>query len=116
VKSFARSVAGTMAQYAPDRFVDNMAKVRRKGRIFIDYLRNDRTSTAIAPYSTRAREGAPVAWPLSWDQLKRAKSGADFNVESAKRAVKRLKSSPWQGYDDARRPLPTGAKAATTAR
>jgi bifunctional non-homologous end joining protein LigD len=113
VKGFARSVAGTMAQYAPDRFVDNMAKVRRKGRIFIDYLRNDRTSTAIAPYSTRAREGAPVAWPLSWDQLKRAKSGADFNVESAKRAVKRLKSSPWRGYEDARRPLPTGAKAAT---
>ena len=113
VKGFARSVAGTMAQYAPERFVDNMAKVRRKGRIFIDYLRNDRTSTAIAPYSTRAREGAPVAWPLSWDQLKRAKSGADFNVESAKRAVKRLKSSPWMGYDEARRPLPTGAKTAT---
>lgn len=106
VKAFARSIAGTMAQYAPERYVDNMAKAKRKGRIFVDYLRNDRTSTAIAPYSTRAREGAPVAWPLNWDQIKRAKSGADYDVAKAMRAVKRLKSSPWQGYDDARRPLP----------
>jgi bifunctional non-homologous end joining protein LigD len=105
-KSFARSVAGTMARHAPERFVDNMAKARRKGRIFIDYLRNDRTATAIAPYSTRAREGAPVAWPLSWDQFKRARSGADYDVAKAMSAVKRLKSSPWQGYEDARRPLP----------
>jgi bifunctional non-homologous end joining protein LigD len=105
-KSFARAVAGTMARHAPERFVDNMAKARRKGRIFIDYLRNDRTATAIAPYSTRAREGAPVAWPLSWDQFKRARSGADYDVAKAMSAVKRLKSSPWQGYEDARRPLP----------
>jgi bifunctional non-homologous end joining protein LigD len=111
-KAFARSIAGTMAQYAPDRFVDNMAKVKRKGRIFIDYLRNDRTSTAIAPYSTRAREGAPVAWPLDWDQLKRAKSGADYDVKKAMRAVKRMKSPPWQGYEDARRPLPAGSALA----
>jgi bifunctional non-homologous end joining protein LigD len=107
-KAFARSIAGTMAQHAPDRFVDNMAKVKRKGRIFIDYLRNDRTSTAIAPWSTRAREGAPVAWPLDWDQLKRARSGADYNVEKAMWAVKRMKSPPWQGYEKARRPLPAG--------
>jgi bifunctional non-homologous end joining protein LigD len=106
VKDFARSIAGAMAQYAPERFVDNMAKVKRKGRIFIDYLRNDRTATAIAPYSTRAREGAPVAWPLDWDQFKRARSGADYDVEKAMRAVKRVKSSPWQGYEEARRPLP----------
>lgn len=105
-KSFARSIAATMAQHAPDRFVDNMAKVRRKGRIFIDYLRNDRTATAIAPYSTRAREGAPVAWPLSWDRFKRATSGADYDVKRAMQAVKRLKSSPWQGYEEARRLLP----------
>jgi bifunctional non-homologous end joining protein LigD len=108
VKSFARSIAATMAQHAPDRFVDNMAKARRKGRIFLDYLRNDRTATAIAPYSTRAREGAPVAWPLSWDQLKRAKSGADYDVARTMRAVKRLKSPPWHGYEAARRPLPAG--------
>ena len=108
VKSFARSIAGTMTQHAPDRFVDNMAKSRRKGRIFVDYLRNDRTATAIAPYSTRAREGAPVAWPLNWDQFKRAASGADYDVARAMRAVKRLKSEPWQGYDEARRPLPAG--------
>jgi bifunctional non-homologous end joining protein LigD len=111
-KAFARSIAGTMAQYAPDRFVDNMAKVKRKGRIFIDYLRNDRTATAIAPYSTRAREGAPVAWPLDWDQLKRAKSGADYDVKKAMRAVKRMKAPPWQGYEEARRPLPAGSALA----
>jgi bifunctional non-homologous end joining protein LigD len=72
----------------------------------VDYLRNDRTSTAIAPYSTRAREGAPVAWPLTWDQLKRAQSGTDFNIEKAMRAAKRLKSPPWKGYEEARKPLP----------
>jgi bifunctional non-homologous end joining protein LigD len=112
VKGFARSIAGTMARHAPERFVDNMAKVKRKGRIFIDYLRNDRTSTAIAPYSTRAREGAPVAWPLGWDQFKRARSGADYDVGKAMRAVKRLKSSPWQGYEEARRPLPAASALA----
>jgi bifunctional non-homologous end joining protein LigD len=108
VKGFARSIAGTMAQHAPERIVDNMAKAKREGRIFIDYLRNDRTATAIAPYSTRAREGAPVAWPLNWDQFKRAGSGADYNVEKAMRAVKRLKGPPWEGYENARRPLPKG--------
>jgi bifunctional non-homologous end joining protein LigD len=113
VKSFARSIAGAMAQHAPDRFVDTMSKARRKGRIFIDYLRNDRTATAISPYSTRARDGAPVAWPLNWDQFKRAKSGADYDVAKTVRAVKRLKSSPWQGYEDARRPLPAGLRVAT---
>lgn len=106
VKEFARRVAETMVEHAPDRFVATMTKARRTGRIFIDFFRNDRTATAIAPYSTRAKQGAPVAWPLTWDELKRTKSAADFDVPKAMRAVKRRKSSPWQGYEDARRPIP----------
>lgn len=106
VKEFARSVAEAMVAHAPDRFVATMTKARRTGRIFIDFFRNDRTATAIAPYSTRAREGAPVAWPLTWDELKRTKSAADFDVPKAMRAVKRRTSSPWRGYEEARRPIP----------
>lgn len=106
VKRFARSVAETMAGHAPDRYVANMAKARRKGRIFIDYLRNDRTASAIAPYSTRAKEGAPVAWPVTWDQLKRVASAAAVDVPKAMQAVKRMKASPWQGYEESRRPVP----------
>ncbi len=61
-----------MAEEKPDRYVANMSKAKRRGKIFIDYLRNQRSSTAIAPYSTRARPGAHVALPMTWQALARA--------------------------------------------
>lgn len=70
VKSFARTLAHVMAEAAPDRYTATMSKEKRKGRIFIDWLRNERGQTAIAPYSLRARPGAPVAMPMTWDELK----------------------------------------------
>lgn len=76
VKAWARAVARSLADDAPDRFVVNMAKAKRKGRIFIDYLRNDHTSSAIAPYSPRARSGAPAAKPVTWDILPMLKPDA----------------------------------------
>ncbi len=69
VKAFARGFARSIAEEAPDRYVAQASKAKRKGRIFVDWLRNERGATAIAPYSTRARKGAPVAVPVSWDEL-----------------------------------------------
>ncbi len=70
VKSFAERFARALAQAEPERFTANMAKAKRTGRIFLDYLRNQRGSTAVLPYVVRARAGAPVAAPVSWSELK----------------------------------------------
>src|SRR5690606_35512573 len=69
VKAFARALAQLLEHEQPERYVANMSKAKRKGRIFVDYLRNERGSTAIAPYSTRARKGCPIATPVSWEEL-----------------------------------------------
>ncbi len=105
-KTFARQLAETLGSHAPDRYVANMSKAKRKGRIFIDYLRNERGSTAIAPWSTRARDGAPVAWPLTWDELKRVKTASAYNVPKALAALKRGRKDPWPDYEASRRKLP----------
>src|SRR5918993_1334473 len=78
VKAFAKRVAETLAVDAPNRFLTRIAKAERQGRIFIDYLRNDPTSTAVAPYSTRSRAGAPVAMPIEWSALKPGLDPCDF--------------------------------------
>jgi len=69
VKAFARAVAKRIGEEEPDRFLAEASKAKRKGRIFIDWLRNERGATAITPYSTRARPGAPIAMPVSWKEL-----------------------------------------------
>ncbi|TNB46465.1 hypothetical protein FF124_18285 [Martelella lutilitoris] len=80
LKSFAKTLAHLMADREPDRFTAAMAKDRRKGKIFIDWLRNERGATAILPYSVRARLGAPVATPVTWDELKSLNSAAAFGL------------------------------------
>ncbi|VVT26113.1 DNA ligase D [Rhizobium sp. EC-SD404] len=80
VKGFSKSFAAAFAEEEPDRFVATMSKAKRKGRIFIDWLRNERGSTAIAPYSTRSREGAPVATPVSWDELADLEEASAFRL------------------------------------
>jgi bifunctional non-homologous end joining protein LigD len=80
VKAFARALARCMEAEEPARFVSQASKEKRKGRIFIDWLRNERGASAIAPYSTRARQGAPVATPVSWDELKGLKAANSFHL------------------------------------
>jgi len=75
-------------------------KAKRTGRIFIDYLRNGRGATAVAPFSTRARKGAPVAWPVTWAGLARLKDARPASVENAEALLKWQKADPWDGYFD----------------
>jgi bifunctional non-homologous end joining protein LigD len=80
VKGFTKTLAHIMAAREPDRFVATMSKARRKGRIYIDWLRNERGATAIAPYSLRARPGAPAAVPVTWDELAGLKAPNEFSM------------------------------------
>src|SRR5262249_33217748 len=70
VKTFARKVAEHFAESSAELYIATMSKAKRKGRIFIDYLRNDRKATAISPYSTRARASQPVSMPLRWHEFR----------------------------------------------
>jgi bifunctional non-homologous end joining protein LigD len=106
VKDFAQRFCVALATAEPDRFTANMAKAKRTGRIFLDYLRNQRGATAIMPYSTRAREGAPVSAPISWDELDETESGARFSVRDAELLVERATSRPLQGWGEASQVLP----------
>jgi bifunctional non-homologous end joining protein LigD len=83
VKLYARLFAELMVKREPDRFTAQMSKAKRKGRIFIDWLRNERGATAIAPFSLRARPGGPVAVPVTWSELAETDSAAAFDLEAA---------------------------------
>ncbi len=94
VKAWAKKLSGEMAADAPDRYLLKISKAERVGRIFIDYLRNDPTSTAVAPYSTRSRPGAPVAMPLDWAELREGLDPKAFTIESAPARVRKV-DDPW---------------------
>lgn len=99
VKTFAQAIAQGFAEREPDRFVATASKAKRRGRIFIDWLRNERGATAVVPYSPRARNGAPVAAPVSWKELARLDGANAFDTVSMVKRLKRLKNEPWAGYD-----------------
>ncbi len=102
-KAFARDLCKAMAADAPGKYLITMAKKDRGGRIFLDYLRNDRMATAVAPFSPRGRPGAPVSMPLSWRQVKTGLDPAKYSIRTVPPLLKRL--AAWDGYADARRPL-----------
>jgi bifunctional non-homologous end joining protein LigD len=102
-KKFAQDVCLAIAADQPDRYVVNMAKAKRVGRIFLDYLRNDRLSTAVAPLSPRARPLAPVSFPLTWNQVKPGLDPKGWTLRNAPALLKKTKA--WDGYCDAERPL-----------
>jgi len=106
VKGFAEARARTLAAESPDRYLAVMSKAKRKGRIFIDYLRNGRGATAIAPFSTRARKGAPVAWPIAWKALSTLDNAHPVSVPDAVATLKKQRTDPWKGYFDVDQVLP----------
>ncbi len=113
VKAYTRELADRMASDSPDRFVATIAKAKRRGKILVDYLRNQRGATAVAPYSTRARAGAPVAMPLAWDELSPAVGPAYFTVANAVARLANLTGDPWQDFRKAEAPLDLRDRAAT---
>ncbi len=106
VKDFAQRFALALSSSEPDRFVGTMSKAKRKGRIFIDWLRNQRGATAVLPYSARARDGAPVAAPIAWDELDKVKGGNAFSVGDVETLIKRAASPALAGWGMADQSLP----------
>ncbi|MDI4658155.1 DNA ligase D [Xanthobacter autotrophicus] len=108
LKAFTKAMAQAMAADSPQRYVASIAKAKRKGRILIDYLRNQRGATAVAPYSTRARPGAAVSMPLSWDELTPEIGPQHFTALNAPGRLAHLAHDPWGDFRKAAAPLPKG--------
>ena len=102
-KIFAHALCAAMASDSPDLYLVNMSKRARRGKIFLDYLRNDRMATAVAPLSPRARDGATVSMPLNWSQVKNGLDPKSFTIRTAATALKR--SKPWRDWCDSEQPL-----------
>jgi bifunctional non-homologous end joining protein LigD len=98
VKAFSKGLADHLVRLIPDRFVANMSKQKRKGKIYVDYLRNGKGATAIAAYSTRARTGAPVSVPLAWDDLSVDLRSDHFRVKTVEEWIHELARDPWREY------------------
>jgi bifunctional non-homologous end joining protein LigD len=111
VAAFCEGFAREMAAKAPRRFTANMAKAHRRGRIYLDYLRNQRSATAVAAYSLRARPGVPASTPLAWEELGRLDDPADLNWASVPERVERNDfADPWAALDSSARALPKPAR------
>ena len=104
-KAFTKGIADAMASDNPDKYVSTIAKAKRRGKILVDYLRNQRGATAVAAYSTRARPGAAVSMPLGWDELGPDIGPAHFTVYNATQRMAALGKDPWDGFRSAAVPL-----------
>lgn len=98
VKNFSHAVADHVSREQPEKYLATMSKARRKGRIFVDYLRNSRGATAVASYSSRAKPRAPVATPLRWDELKKIDRADAFTIRDIPKRLSSLKKDPWEGF------------------
>lgn len=110
--AFARAAAEALARHDPDRFTTAFAKHGRERLILVDYMRNNRTNTSIAAFSTRARDGATVSVPLAWTELTSKLNPASFTIESVPRRLERQKKDPWADYFRAKQRLSPSAIAA----
>ena len=109
-KAFTKEVVEKLAADEPTRYLATMSKAKRKGRIFLDYLRNGRGATAVAAFSTRARAGAPVSTPLAWAELGDNIRADHFTVANLRQRLDYLKEDPGKGFFDTDQVLP-GSKA-----
>jgi bifunctional non-homologous end joining protein LigD len=101
-KQFARDVCSQMANESPDRYLINMSKAKRTGKIFLDFLRNDQFSTAVAPLSPRGRSHAPVSMPITWPQVKHGLDPTQYTIHTVPQLLR--KSKAWSDYCDGERP------------
>jgi bifunctional non-homologous end joining protein LigD len=106
VSDFAERFSRAIAEAEPEMFTANIRKVQRKGRIFLDWLRNQRGATAVMPYSARAREGAPVAAPIAWEELDKYEGGNHFTIRDADELLERASSKLLKGWGEAKQALP----------
>src|SRR5438105_4272840 len=104
-KAFCKSVADLIVRADPNRYTANMSKAARPGKVFVDYLRNGRGATAIVPYSTRAKTGAPVSTPLSWDELSPRVRSDHFTLRTLAKRLASLKRDPWEKIGSLRQNL-----------
>jgi bifunctional non-homologous end joining protein LigD len=107
VDEFAKELCTTLADAAPDKFTVALPKPQRRGRIFLDFLRNHRTATAVMPYSARARPGMSVAAPVSWDELRDIDSAAAFTIADVEQLLKRARSKALKNWGAGAQRLPT---------
>jgi len=112
VKAFTRAVSQAMAAHDPKRYTIKADKASRKGKIYIDYLRNGRGATSISAYSTRARAGAPVSAPLFWEELDTDVRANTFTVQNLPDRLEGLKADPWEGFSKVRQSLTAAMKKA----
>jgi bifunctional non-homologous end joining protein LigD len=112
VKPFAKAIADALVQARPDRYTANPLKKTREGKIFVDYLRNQRGGSAIVNYSTRAKPGATVACPLRWDELKGLKAASPYTAKTLPARLKAMKRDPWEGFFSTRQSITAKARKA----
>ena len=105
IKPFCKSLAESMTREEPEHYLATMSKAKRKGKIFIDYLRNGRGATAVAAYSTRAKSGAPVSTPVTWEEVAAGIRPDQFNVRNLAGRLSSLRKDPWENYESSRRPI-----------
>ena len=111
VRAFCKAVADAVVAEAPDRFTANMRKIKREDKIFVDYVRNTRGSTSVAPYSTRVKERATVAVPLRWSELSGHIRPDTYTVKTLANRLSQLNGDPWEDYQELRRSQTLTAKA-----
>jgi bifunctional non-homologous end joining protein LigD len=110
VKAFAKAIADTLVEVRADRYTANPLKRTRVGKIFVDYLRNQRGGSAIVNYSTRAKANASVACPLAWDELKGLKVASPYTLKTLPMRLKAKRSDPWEGFFSTRQSITAKAK------
>jgi bifunctional non-homologous end joining protein LigD len=105
VKGFSQGIAELLVKTFPDRFTAKMLKISRRGKIFVDYLRNGEGSTAVAPYSIRAKANAPVSTPIGWEEIERDVRFDHFTIKNVPARLKRLRRQPWAEFPKTRQTI-----------
>jgi bifunctional non-homologous end joining protein LigD len=100
VKEFSKAIAQFMERQIPERFVAKMGPKNRIGKIFIDYLRNQRGASTVSAYSVRARSGLPVSVPIAHSELTKLTTSSQWNIGNLHERLDRLKKDPWLGYEN----------------